>query len=78
MAVPTADLAARLDRLSADPVSSAATAIGVERLHTMFASPDAIGSQMAARAVGPLADPETIAAATAALTEDLLRGALHS
>jgi len=73
VAVPTAGLAARLGGLSADPVSSAATAIGVGRLRTMFASPDAIGSQMAARAVGPLADPETIAAATAALTEDLLR-----
>lgn len=73
VAVPTAGLAARVDGLSADPVSSAATAIGVERLRTLFASPDGIGSQMAARAAGPLADPETIAAATAALADDLLR-----
>lgn len=73
VAVPTEDLAGRLAELSADPVSSAATAIAVEHLRSMFASPDAVGTRMAARAVGPLADPETIAAATAALTEDLLR-----
>ncbi len=73
VAVPTADLAARLNELGADPVSSAASATGIERLRSMFASPEAIGSEMAARAVGPLADPATIAAATAALADDLLR-----
>jgi hypothetical protein len=73
VAAPTADLAARLNVLAADPVSSAATAAGIERLRSMFASPDAVGSQMAARTVGVLADPDTIAAATAALAEDVLR-----
>ncbi len=69
---PTAELAARLEELRADPVSSAAASIGVGRLRSMFATPDAVGSQMAGRAVVPLADPATVAAA-AALTDDLLR-----
>lgn len=73
VAVPTEDLAARLVVLGADPVSSAATDTAVNHLRSMFASRDAVGSQMAARAVGPLADPETITAAVAALTGDLLQ-----
>lgn len=76
VATPTDDMAARLAQLVANPVSSTATTIGVRYLRAMFASPDAEGSQMAARAVVPLADPVVLAAATAALTVDLLR-ALH-
>jgi hypothetical protein len=47
-------------------------AIGIGHLRSMFGTSDALGSRMAARAVVPLGDPDTIAAATGALTEDLL------
>lgn len=72
VASPTGELAAHLRALIADPVSSAAAAIGIGHLRSMFGTSDALGSQMAARAVVPLGDPDIIAAATGALTEDLL------
>jgi hypothetical protein len=73
VATSTNELAQGLGRLNAAPLSSQAAGIALGHLRSLFASPDAIGSLMAARATGPLADPNTIANAVAALTEDLLR-----
>ncbi len=72
VAVPTADLAATLRRLLTVPVSAEATRIGIGFLRSLFATPEALGSQMAGRAVVPLQDPETVSQASAALGSDLL------
>lgn len=72
VAVSTADLAENLRRLLKAPVSAGATRIGIENLRSLFATPEALGSQMAGRAVAPLQDAETVSRASAALGSDLL------
>jgi hypothetical protein len=54
------------------PVSGAVTEEALTHLAVLFGSDSALGSQMAARAVGLLDDPETIAASCAVLAQDLL------
>lgn len=78
VAMPTAELVAGIRRLQADPVSSVAAAIGIDYLRSLFATPDALGSQMAARAVVPLQDPATVSRASAALATDLLQDLARS
>ena len=65
-------LADRLTALRTDPTAGEVTDAAIDYLGTMFADHRAVGAQMAARAAGPLEDPETIAASCEALARDLL------
>lgn len=70
--IPRGELAQSLERLTGDPLSAEVTQAAVAYLETLFGSPDAIGSQMAARATERLEDPEEISRSCAFLTRDLL------
>lgn len=65
-------LAASFKRLSEDPVAGSVTREAVAQLEQLFAEPESVGSQMAARAALPMEDAATIAASCAALVTDLL------
>lgn len=54
------------------PISGSVTEEALTHLAALFGSSDALGSRMAARAVGLLDDPDTIAESCAALAQDLL------
>jgi predicted nucleotidyltransferase len=71
-AVSTAELGTRLQTLLHDSRSQAVTDEAITMLRNLFGTPVAAGSQMAARAVELSGDPMTVAAACAALTDDLL------
>ncbi len=70
---PTETVASRLQRLLQVELSRDVTEEAIRLLAELFATPDAKGSLMAARAATPLEDPETIAASCAALASDLLQ-----
>lgn len=72
VAVPTPTLAGTLRRLLADRISAAAAGTAVTHLRDLFGTAGGIGNQMAARAVVPLMDGDTVAQSSAALTQDLL------
>lgn len=72
VAASTPTLAGSLRRLLADPISASATRAAVTYLGELFGSANGMGSRMAARAVEPLMDGETIAQSSAALAQDLL------
>ena len=72
VAVETRVLVDALGRLRVDDLAAAATEQGLRFLEQLFAAgPEAIGCAMAGRAEELLGDPETVAAATAALAADL-------
>ena len=71
-AVPTARLAAVFARLLDTEPAAEVTREAVSGIGQLFGDARAAGSQMAARAVGPLADPEEIAASSAALAGRLV------
>lgn len=71
-AIPTGNLAERWHHLVADRRSQAVTQQARQFLEELFGSPNALGSQMAARALTPLEDPDEMAASCAALAFDLL------
>jgi hypothetical protein len=71
-AVSTAVLVSRMQRLLGDSRSHEVAEEALAYLRTMFGTPESAGSQMAARAVELLEDPDTIAASCAALAGDLL------
>ena len=71
-ATVTTDLAERFDRLRAHELSAAVTVEAVAQLEPLFGRVDAIGVEMAIRAAGLDADPDTIAASMTALVSDLL------
>ena len=71
-ATPTADLAQRLDQLRAHDLSADVTVEAIGQLAPLFGRSDAVGVEMAIRAAGPGAAPDTIAASMTALTSDLL------
>lgn len=71
-AVSTPTFVRVLRDLLADPISASVTRTAVTYLGELFGSADGIGSQMAARAVVPLMDGETISQSSAALAQDLL------
>lgn len=71
-AVSTPTFARVLQDLLADPISASVTRTAVTYLGELFGSADGIGSRMAARAVVPLMDGETMAQSSAALAQDLL------
>lgn len=73
----TEALAAGLRRMLADTRSTACARRGIELLQAQFGSADAVGTVMAVRAAGLLADPDEIAASCTLLAADLL-GALAS
>lgn len=72
--IPMAKLIRRFQRIVADPVSEATAARGLRLLEQLFGRADSIGSVMAGRAAGVLADPDITAVACATLTRDLLDG----
>ena len=72
-AVPTAGLARSFHALIQDGIAQEVTRETLASLHTLFAAPRAVGSQMAVRAVGPLADADVIAESCAVLTSALLQ-----
>ncbi len=61
-ATTSSDLAHRLELIKRDPVSAEITKEALGQLDQLFGSPHAIGVEMAVRAGGPDADPDTIAA----------------
>jgi hypothetical protein len=71
-AVPTSELVRRLTILVGDELSREVTSQALDKFAELFGSPRAAGCAMAARAAAPLEDPETIAAAAAALSKDLI------
>lgn len=71
-AISTPELVRRLLILLEDARSRAVTLEALEELPELFGHPNAVGCAMAARAAAPLEDPETIAAAAAALAGDLI------
>lgn len=73
VAVPTAQLAARLRTLAADPISRGATSRALEYFDVLFAAgPTALGSLMAGRAEEGIGDPEQVALAVSLLAADAL------
>ena len=73
VAIPTAELAARLRILETDPISLDATSRALEYLDVLFAAgPKAIGSMMAGRAEEGIGDPEQVALAVSILAADTL------
>lgn len=72
--VPTADLVKRFAKILEDPVSADVAARGLQLLERLFGERDSVGSLMAGRAAGVLADPQVVAEACATLTRDLLAG----
>ena len=71
-AVSTADLAGRFRALLTEGVAAAVTREAIERLDALFVARGGLGAEMAARAVVPLDDPETIRASCAVLASDLV------
>lgn len=71
-ATSTSDLAGRLRKLRDDSISADATDEAIARLEPLFGSPDALGVEMAVRAAGPDAHPETIAASLTVLVAELI------
>lgn len=71
-ATETSDLTQRLDRLRENELSAAVTEEGITRLVPLFSRLDAVGVEMAIRAAGVGADPDTIAASMTALVSDLI------
>ena len=71
-AIETSDLTERLDRLRENELSAAVTEEGITQLAPLFGRLDAVGVEMAIRAAGVGADPDTIAASMTALISDLL------
>lgn len=71
-ATETSDLTQRLVQLRKHDLSAEVTVEAITRLAPLFGRLDAVGVEMAIRAAGPGADPDTIAASMIALVSDLL------
>jgi hypothetical protein len=71
-AIPTADLGGRFVALLAEWIAAEVTREAIEHLKALFATPGGAGAEMAARAVVPLDDPDTIRASCAVLASDLV------
>ncbi len=72
-ACATEDLAARFERLLADPVTEQVARSGLGYLATLFGDGDGAGARMAARSLEPFENPETVRASCSVLTRRLLR-----
>lgn len=71
-AVPTDELARRIDALCGEEVSATVATLALETLAEMFEAPRSAGCLMAARAAAPLESEEVVAAAAVALSHDLM------
>jgi hypothetical protein len=71
-AIPSEQLAERLDRLASSNLASPVTAEAITVLPTLFGTTTTEGVRMAVRAAGTSEDPATIASSLVALTADLL------
>jgi hypothetical protein len=71
-AIPTETFGATLPRLLRAELSRDISLLGVSYLRELFGRPDAVGSQMAGRAVELVDDPARIALSCAYLADDLL------
>jgi hypothetical protein len=71
-AIPTDTLAGGLRRLADTEVAGTVTVEAIKHADTLLTDADAPGARMAARAVGDLEDPLTVALSLAALVGDLL------
>jgi hypothetical protein len=71
-AVPTSKLAQSFDILVNDSIARDVTREALTSLRSLFGDARGVGSSMAARAAGPLADGAAIAQSCAILTTDLL------
>ncbi len=71
-ATETRDLAERLGHLRANELSRAVTEEGITQLALLFGHVESVGVEMAVRAAGLNADPETVSASMTALISDLL------
>ncbi len=71
-ATSTSDLAGRLRNLRDASVSADVTDEAMAQLGPLFGGRDAIGVEMAVRAAGPDADPDTIAASLTQLVVELI------
>lgn len=73
-AVPTEEMTRRLAVLKDSDLAGDVTREALSALARLFASPTSDGSQMAARAVSDIEDPEIIAASAATLSIQLIDG----
>ena len=71
-ATDTTTLSAGLVKLAQHEVSKTVTSEAVSQLAPLFATPEAVGTKMAVRAVWPNAEADVIAASLGALVSDLL------
>jgi hypothetical protein len=71
-AIETTDLADRLHRLGQHDLSAPVTREAIADLPRLFGTKDSVGTAMAIRAAGPLAEPAVIAASITTLIGDLL------
>ena len=71
-AATTAELTQSFDRLREHDLSAAVTVEAIGQFTPLFGRSDAVGVEMAIRAAGPDADPDTITASMTALISDLL------
>ncbi len=75
--IPTARLAGSLAQLRRDDLAGPATQQALTYLAVLFAAgPDSVGSAMAGRAEEGVGEPQTVAAASAILAQDLLDSVL--
>jgi hypothetical protein len=72
VATPTRVVADRLRMPRAHDLAGPSTTEAIEHLRALFAAPDAVGAVMAGRAEELVGDPVVVAAAVAALVDDLL------
>ena len=73
VAVPAATIGESIDRLVDDPLAGRVTIVAMTFLREMFAAgPGAVGSAMAGRAEDGIGNPDLVAAAATALTNELL------
>ncbi|HTS25310.1 MAG TPA: GSU2403 family nucleotidyltransferase fold protein [Bryobacteraceae bacterium] len=72
-AIPTHDLASMFVKLLDTEVSKAVSREALIVLKDLFSTPRGIGSQMAVRAAGPLANADEIAGSCSILASDLLK-----
>jgi hypothetical protein len=71
-AIPTRPIAEAFAKLTDEPIASEVSREALASLRTFFSTPRGVGSQMAVRAAGPLADPDVVVASCATLATDLL------
>ncbi len=71
--VSTEQLVHSIGRLLENPVSNSTTAVALEMLPRLFGNMTATGTQMVARAAGPLENSDTIRASVVALSDALMR-----